>query len=264
MARQDLTFLKLGGSLITDKDQPNTALLNQVASLLDQIASWRQANPAAQLLLGHGSGSFGHHAAARYHTRGGVHTSQDASGFQAVWHSARSLNQIVIDQAQVFHLPLISFPPSACVTTNNRKIHVWNLQPIQRCLDMGLIPLVYGDAVTDCAIGGTILSTEDLFVHLTPALKPSRILLAGKVSGVFADFPHNHHLIPHISSQADLRESLHGSASQDVTGGMLSKVQTMQALCQAQPGLTVQIFSASHSGALRLALDGSHLGTLIQ
>ena len=37
-----LTFLKLGGSLITDKDQPETALTDQIDDLLAQIAAWRQ------------------------------------------------------------------------------------------------------------------------------------------------------------------------------------------------------------------------------
>ncbi|NLE93206.1 MAG: uridylate kinase, partial [Chloroflexi bacterium] len=67
-----LTFLKLGGSLITDKDQPETALTDQIDDLLAQIAAWRQVNPDRRLLLGHGSGSFGHHTAAKFGTREGV------------------------------------------------------------------------------------------------------------------------------------------------------------------------------------------------
>lgn len=56
---------------------------------------------------------------------------------------------------------------------------------------------------------------------------------------------------------------MQGSASLDVTGGMVSKVQAMQALCRSIDGLSVQIFSAVTPGSLRLALDGGAIGTII-
>lgn len=259
----NVTFLKLGGSLITDKDQPETALIEQINSLLTQIAEWSLDNPSDWLLLGHGSGSFGHHAAAQYGTRQGVRSREDALGYQRVWYSARKLNQIIIEQAQSLNLPLMSFPPSACITTDNHEIKGWNLQPLIQSYHLGLIPLVYGDVVSDLTLGGTILSTEELFIHLARSIRPDRILLAGRVEGVYADFPDNQHLLPHISAHSDSSEFLNGSASQDVTGGMITKVQLMQALCREFPGISVQIFSAVSPGALRLALDGSATGTTI-
>ncbi len=263
MPDRSLTFLKLGGSLITDKDQPETALIEQIHDLLTQIAEWRLANPSKQLLLGHGSGSFGHHVAAQYGTREGFHGPQDILGFQQVWYSARKLNQIIIEQAQLLNLPLIAFPPSACITGVNRDIREWNLRPIFRALSFGLIPIVYGDVVIDIIQGGTILSTEDLFVHLADELRPDRILLAGRVEGVFTDYPINQTLLPHLPADSDAMEFLQGSASQDVTGGMAIKVQLMQSLCRRWPKLSVQIFSAVSPGALRLALDGAPIGTII-
>lgn len=258
-----VTFLKLGGSLITDKDQPETALIEQINSLLTQIAEWHLDNPSDWLLLGHGSGSFGHHAAAKFGTRHGIHTSEDSLGYQQVWFSARKLNQIIVEEAQSLNLPLIAFPPSASITTKNHEICSWNTQPITQCFEMGLIPLVYGDVVSDLSLGGTILSTEDLFLHLAHSLRPDRILLAGKVEGVYADYPVNQQLLSHFSAQSDLSEFLQGSASQDVTGGMLTKIQLMQSLCRELPGLSVQVFSAVSPGALRLALDGAAIGTII-
>lgn len=263
MSENCLTFLKLGGSLITDKDQPETALIDQIDSLLYQITAWRMANPKDRLLLGHGSGSFGHHVAAQYGTQNGFHTPEDILGFQKVWYSARSLNHIIISRAQSLSLPLIAFPPSACITTRNHAIREWNLRPLIRVLNEGIIPVVYGDVVVDIELGGTILSTEDLFVHLAHELHPDRVLLAGKIEGVFTDFPANQHLLPFLSARGDSTFFLQGSASQDVTGGMITKVQSMQSLCQEFPGLTVQIFSAVSPGALRQALDGAPIGTTI-
>ena len=60
---QELVFLKLGGSLITDKTQPYTVRPDKLADLAAQINRSLQTQPSLRLILGHGSGSFGHTAA---------------------------------------------------------------------------------------------------------------------------------------------------------------------------------------------------------
>lgn len=69
---RNLVFLKLGGSLITDKTRPRTVRLDTLKRLCAEIASARKHDPNLQLLLGHGSGSFGHVAAKKYKTREGL------------------------------------------------------------------------------------------------------------------------------------------------------------------------------------------------
>ncbi|HOV31192.1 MAG TPA: isopentenyl phosphate kinase, partial [Anaerolineaceae bacterium] len=220
--------------------------------------------PSLKILIGHGSGSFGHHAARKFDTRQGVSTPEDWQGFQEVWVSAHKLNQIVISLATKARLPVISFPPSAATFTTNHIVQYWELTPMRSVLAHGLIPLVYGDVVVDTALGGTILSTEDLFVYLAKQLHPARILLAGSEEGVFTDFPANTHLIPVINRDEDLSGILKGSASQDVTGGMLTKVNLMQALCCELPGLEVRIFNAEDPTNLSKAMQGKAVGTLIR
>jgi isopentenyl phosphate kinase len=139
----------------------------------------------------------------------------------------------------------------------------WNIKPIELALENGLTPMVYGDVVFDEILGGTIFSTEELFAHLATILKPIRILLAGKEEAVFADYPLNQQPIRHITRTAALEGYLQSSQNQDVTGGMRSKVDQMQAICQANPGTTVEIFRASQPGELFSALSGTHSGTII-
>ena len=66
---QNLQFLKLGGSLITEKDLPRTPLLEVIERLVGEIASVLSGKVNLKLLLGHGSGSFGHVPAKEYGTR---------------------------------------------------------------------------------------------------------------------------------------------------------------------------------------------------
>lgn len=258
-----IIFLKLGGSLITDKTQPETALPDVIFNLLSDVKNYRDSHPEQKILLGHGSGSFGHHAAAKFNTRSGVSTFVEWQGFRKVWASARKLNQVVLDVGLRTNLDMISFPPSSGLLSQQAQVVTWNTRPLEMALENGLIPVIYGDVVFDEILGGTIFSTEELFAHLANSLKPSRILLAGKEAAVFADYPINQQPIAHISRFSALESYLQTSENQDVTGGMRSKVAQMQAICNASPGTSVEIFHASQPGELFEALIGSHSGTII-
>ena len=259
----EMIFLKLGGSLITDKTQPHSARVDVLARLADEIATALSEAPSLRLLLGHGSGSFGHVPAQKYGTRQGVGTQQEWQGFYEVWYEASSLNRMVIEALHSAGLPAIAFAPSASVVAQNGQILSWDLAPLEAALNRGLLPVVFGDVAFDTLLGGTILSTEDLFSHLALKLHPDRLLLAGLEEGVCEDYPHCTRLIPEITPQslAQGRLTLAGSAGTDVTGGMESKVRQTLALLPKIPGLQAWIFSGAIPGNVRQALLGGNLGT---
>jgi len=266
LAREDLVFIKLGGSLITQKDRPQTARLATIRRLSQEIAAARIQQPTLQILLGHGSGSFGHVPAHQYRTRQGVHSPAEWLGFVEVWGAAAQLNRMVQDTLRESGLPAISFPPSASIVAWDGQVQSWDLGPIRSALDAGLIPVVFGDVVFDRQRGGTILSTEDLFDHLAFSLQPGRIILAGIEPGVWRDFPANSQLIQEItpSTLPGIVASLSGSHATDVTGGMASKVQQSLELAQRVPGLSIEIISGEKPGFVQRALLGESMGTLIR
>jgi len=261
-----LLFLKLGGSLITDKARPHTARLDTLTRLVDELASFKLANPDAQVLLGHGSGSFGHIPAQRHSTREGVRSEDEWTGFAEVWRQANALNRIVVDALGRGGLNAISFSPSGCVLARDGLVASWDLAPIQVALEAGLLPVVHGDVVFDSLLGGTILSTEDLFTHLALSLAPERILLAGLEPGVWADFPECTQLIPEITENNyhHITSALAGSANIDVTGGMASKVRQSLDLAREISGLEIIIFSGERPGEILKTLHGKTLGTVIR
>ena len=261
-----LQFLKLGGALITDKTRPHQLRPETLERLAAEIAAACAQNPEMRLLLGHGSGSFGHVPASYYGTRRGVRLPEEWRGFSEVWMEASSLNRLVIEALFNAGLRPIAIPPSAVAVTQAGQILNWNLTPLRAALVNGLLPVVYGDVLFDTERGGTILSTEDLFVYLAKELRPERVLVAGIEAGVWADFPSRTQLIPEITSDnyPELASALGGSAYTDVTGGMASKVEQLLALAHAVPGLEALIFSGEISGAVRQALAGSFIGTRIK
>lgn len=260
-----LVFIKFGGSLITDKDKPHTPRLEILSRLAEEVAEAHRRTPGLRLLLGHGSGSFGHAAASLHNTREGVYTQSDWHGFAEVWREARALNHLVVDAFTAQSLPLMAFPPSALIVARDGQPVGWDIRTIQMALDHGLIPLVNGDVVFDTQRGGTILSTEEVFSALATALHPRRVLMAGIEPGVWADFPACTHIVDHITSGGftSLGRGLSGSASVDVTGGMRQKVELMLRLVQRVPGLEVLIFSGLEPGLVQRVLMGAQAGTRI-
>lgn len=256
-------FLKLGGSLITDKHQASSARPQVIARLAGEIAGALKAQPGLHLVLGHGSGSFGHHAGQKYGTRLGVHTARQWRGFSEVWLQASALNRLVVEALHAAGLPAVSFPVSSAALAAGGQVNAWDLTPMRQALGRGLLPVVYGDVVFDSKLGGTILSTEDIFGHLAGRLKAGRILLAGLAEGVYADYPANTELLAEITSASwpKLQAGIGGSAATDVTGGMASKVAQMLALVEAEPDMQVSIFSGQPQGAVRQALLGAEPGT---
>jgi len=261
----DTVFLKLGGSLITDKSQPRSPRKGVLAQLAQEIAAARKEKPDLNLVLGHGSGSFGHTSGQKYHTRDGVHTPQEWEGFTKVWFDAADLNHLVMEALHDANIPALSFPPSASVTTQAREITHWNTAPLEQALEKKLLPVVYGDVVFDEEIGGTILSTEEIFAYLTRKLKPQTILLAGQDPGVWVDYPQCTEIIPEITPQTypALRSNFQEATTTDVTGGMASKVKEMVHLVQSAGELEVWIFSGRIQDHLFQALIGQHQGTQI-
>ena len=263
---QNLQFLKLGGSLITVKTQPHSPRLDLIARLAGEIVAARRLDETLQLVLGHGSGSFGHVPASRYGTRQGVRTKEEWQGFVEVWREAVALNRLVVDSLGEAGLPVLALPPLASVSARNGQVETWDLTPLRAALQAGLLPVVFGDVVFDRLRGGTILSTEDLFDYLARRLFPRRMLFAGLEPGVWADFPACTQLVADItpSNLHHLAPTIGASAATDVTGGMISKVQRSMELVRDIPGLEVRIFSGESPGSLQRALLGEPVGTVIR
>ncbi len=255
-----MIFLKLGGSLVTVKDRPETARGEVLDRLAGEIAEARRADPTLKLLLGHGSGSFGHPAASQHGTHLG---GDDWVGLAEVWRSANQLNRLVIDSLLRAGLPAVSFPPSASARARSGEILDLAVEPIRRSIEAGLLAVVQGDVAFDEMAGTAILSTERVFAYLAPRLRPRRVLLAGLDRGVYLDYPRNSR-VAEVLRESDLASlSIAGSSATDVTGGMADKVRQGLALARSIPGLEVRIFSAAEPGALRQALLGGTPGTLL-
>jgi isopentenyl phosphate kinase len=241
------TFIKLGGSVITDKtgqEAPDQAIISSLAA---DLRTARNDCPELRIVLGHGSGSFGHHYAARYGIHRGLAPDADWYGFALTAGAALRLNRIVVDTLLTTEIPAISLQPSASLRSSGGRLVHWETAPVEQALAYGLIPVIHGDVAFDDRQGSAIISTEDLLAHLAleTAIRPDRLILVGE-SAVYDSDPHiNPHAerIPQIHP-ANIDSILHRvgrSHAIDVTGGMRSKIELMWRLVQALPDLVVHL-----------------------
>lgn len=245
-----LTFMKLGGSLITDK-RVEASFREDVASrIAAEIASALNETDDLRLLIGHGSGSFGHFAAKRYRTIEGVHSQAEWRGFAEVATVAAELNYRMAQTLQAAGVPVWRIQPSASAVSRDGELVSMALNPLQAALEHGLVPLVYGDVALDTVRGGTIISTETIFFYLSRHFPVRRILLLGEVEGVYN---RDGRIIPAITPASfdAVKPALGGSAGTDVTGGMETKVRDMLALAQRVSGLEIRIMDGRQPGLLR-------------
>jgi len=256
-------LIKLGGSLITNKSEAKSFRRERVSRIARQVASLRALDQNIPIVIGHGSGSFGHFEAKKYSTIDGVSSDEQRLRFARVGAVAAELSLLVQNEFLAAGLPTMRFQPSSILLSSSGRIKSFDGSALSLALDQRLIPLIHGDIALDERIGGTILSTESLFAHLVQPLRVGRVILLGEVEGVL---DHNGELISRITpaSFAAVRSSLAGSHGIDVTGGMLQKVETMIALIGERPSLEVFIADGRVENVLvDLLVKRSQVGTLI-
>lgn len=251
----NLVYLKLGGSLITDKREAETPRLDVLRRLAGEIAAARANHPDLRLLVGHGSGSFGHVVGSRYGTRAGAATPEQWYGFAATGDAAARLNRLVAAALLEAGVPAWSIQPGVALRCVDGQVVDGPLAAVAGALERGLVPLVYGDVALDDVRGGTIASTEEIFEWLAGRLPPRRLVLAGEVDGIFTADPLLESAavrVPELTPETlhAVAEGLGGSHGVDVTGGMAAKVRQVIGMVERHPGLDVILCSGLQPGAV--------------
>jgi len=94
-----IVFIKLGGSLITNKREQESARKDVLDRLGVEIAAALKKDPSlrGRLIIGHGAGSFGHTYAAKYGIRAGCKNEEQWKGYTLTADAVGQLNRIVLD-----------------------------------------------------------------------------------------------------------------------------------------------------------------------
>jgi len=240
------TVLKLGGSVITEKDRPETVDKSALAA-----ASAAVADADDDLVLVHGGGSFGHHYAA---DRGVSATegTRDAADAVAIHDAMGRLNSAVVGALHDAGVEALPVGPLSTAHRNADDALALYTDQVETMLAEGFVPVLHGDVVVRAGAGVTITSGDDLVVALAEALDTDRVGLCSTVPGVLDA---EGAVIPTVEQFDDVAAAVGESDATDVTGGMAAKVHTLLAL-----DAPAHVFGPD---ALAAFLDGESPGTRI-
>lgn len=225
---------------------------------LAQEIALAAGNASSRLILGHGSGSFGHVAARRFGIAEGIRSAEQLPGIALTQQRAAALHHLVVEAlAEAGALPY-SIAPSSCIVTTAGHPVAFTDEPLLRALENGLLPVLYGDVVMDREQGAAICSTEKVFETVARCLldrgrKVRRALWLGETDGLYDE---SGQTIPHLSA-ADFEEAARAIGDPkgtDVTGGMRLRIET--ALTLAKLGIPSLLLNGLTPGLLSKALQG--------
>ena len=260
-------IVKLGGSLITDKEVATTARPQVIARLAAEIAAARPGMPQ-HLIVGHGSGSFGHVAASAAGLGdgavvepGSVPTEALRRGMATTQHQAASLHRQLVDTMVEAGLGPYGWAASSALMAKAGVPRKGQIQPLLHAMGLGLLPVIYGDVVQDTSWGVSICSTETLVRYLMGRLRRAgfriqRILWCGETDGIY---DREGRTIEEVSSRNlfSVRRQIGVTRGTDVTGGMHLRLATCHAL--ARRGVESWLLNGLTPGHLQRALRGERI-----
>jgi isopentenyl phosphate kinase len=261
--KSELTLLKIGGSVITDKSGELAARIQEI----DRVTGEIKEASAKSLIVVHGGGSFGHPSAQKYRIKEGVKEASQKIGFAETHHLMTVLNGLVMDCLIWYGIPAVSVTPSSLIITESGRMKHFEDTFLRMLLQMGFTPVLYGDAVLDSKQGFAILSGDQLVSSLAMRFNAYRIVVGVDVDGLFNADPKvdkKAKLFAHLTL-AELKELLKKMCkptSSDVTGGMYGKVAEL--LPAVEHGIPVMLVNASKPGNISKVLEGKTVeGTII-
>ena len=256
-------ILKLGGSVITRKEKPLTPNKRAIKRLAREISKAK----VKRLIIVHGGGSFGHPIAKEHGIAEGFKDESQLMGFSKTSQAMTMLNEILVEALLNEKIPAATVRPSSFIVTKQSRIERADWKVVAKFLELGFVPVLYGDAVLDSAIGFTILSGDQLVAELAISLNAERIIIGVDVDGLYTADPKvddSAKLIRNVSLEQlnELKDRIEKAKLVDVTGGMLGKINELTRAVKC--GIPVLIVNGLKPNKIYKALLNERVvGTLI-
>ncbi|MFB6116479.1 MAG: isopentenyl phosphate kinase [Candidatus Nanosalina sp.] len=229
--------LKIGGSILTDKEQEKT-LSQDFEKVLEKVEGHGNG------VLVHGAGSYGHPQAERNGLKEGSY-----EGVLEVHTAVNELNTEILEKLSEIGLKPVPIHTSSVAYRNpETQLHIEKLQGI---LEEGFTPVLHGDIVPHKGKGFTIISGDEIVAKIEKKYSTGKAGFCTSEKGVLDN---EGNVIDEINSMEDFED--HGLDTDDVTGGMKGKVKQL-----LDEGVEARIYGKE---SLEEFLNGEKPGTLIK
>jgi isopentenyl phosphate kinase len=180
---KNLTVIKLGGSLLTDKSKPYEARKSVIQSIAREIKSCVDEDLIENLVIVHGVGSFGHPPVLEYKLHKGYTGPEQFIPLSKTQRVVNEFRHIITKEFQEAGLPVNLLHPSSMVVAEKMRIIKSFFEPLEGWLSLGMIPLLGGDLLYDAAMGFSVGSGDLLAVELARKLEAKQLFYAMDVAG---------------------------------------------------------------------------------
>jgi len=236
-----LVLIKLGGSVITDKNTPYRVRGDIIKRLAIEL---KEVEKDFQIVISHGAGSFAHTSASKY---GGKKGYVNKLGIAKVAKDVIDMNKLVVDALIDQGIPAVSIRPGAIIIAQNGKIRKAFFDSIAEMLKQNLVPVVFGDVIWDKKWKSTIFSGELVLNHIADYLigkkyKIERIIQIGETNGVYDARMKTVDMIDK-KNWHKIKKFIKKGNRIDVTGGMIHKIET--SLILAEKGIKTIIINGN-------------------
>ncbi len=206
-----MILIKLGGSIITNKEKPLSARRKTIDHILNQIKRIKEPK-----ILVHGGGSYGHYWSVKYdmHTKPAKY---DMRGVSIVKNSMIDLNKIILDSAVKNRINAYCIPPTDFMSGNKPvKNKILAMNEIAKS---GLTPITYGDALWFGNKKSYILSGDVIMSIIAKTLRPRLSIFVLNVDGVYSNLKSKSLIYDFKKEKPKISNN-----TIDVTGGMSRKI----------------------------------------
>lgn len=223
-----MILIKLGGSVITDKSGYKKYNQEQTSRLCKEIAASGRG-----VMIVHGAGSFGHVLAKQYALQYGLQDFAQIPAVAQVQHDVRELSLMVTEELIKVGLPAVSVPPGSCFVMDDGKLIVKDEEPIKMLAHIGVMPVMFGDVVTDRSKQFGICSGDQAMEVLSKIFKPDLVVFVSDVDGLYTEDPKKNKGAKFIKEvNRTMLDDLDSELMvADVTGGIRGKVEEMLKIC---------------------------------
>ena len=245
-----MILIKLGGSIITNKEKPLSARRKTIDNILNQIKRIREPK-----ILVHGGGSYGHYWSVKYdmHTKPAKY---DMRGVSIVKNSMIDLNKIILNSAVKNRINAYCLPPTDFM--NGNKPIKNKILAINEIAKSGLTPVTYGDALWFGKKKSYILSGDVIMNIIGKILKPRLSIFVLDVDGVYSNTK-SKKLIRDFKKE----KPIISKNKIDVTGGMTRKIT--EATNMSKSGLKVFFVNGNKPKRILDAVSGKKFeGTIFR
>ncbi len=247
-----MLILKLGGSVVTHKDQEYRAHMENIVRLSLEIAEANQF----PLIIVHGGGSFGHPHAKKHDIANGLKPEPQLIGFSETHQAMIQLNKIIVDSLLEAGVPAFSLSASSMLRTDGKRLNDFDPEIVNHFIESGMVPVLFGDAVLDSKQGIAILSGDQLIAKLAATFNARNVVFGSDVDGIFTDNPKLNpeaELIEELSI-SNIEANVGDTTHTDVTGGMLGKLSEAAEIVKGSS--EVLMINAFTQGRVKSALLG--------